>query len=342
MEVQAMSKKVQVGLLSPFFLPLAGYEESARHLDLDLVMVTPNRINWKSQEVYGLIYNGQAWIEDNVPLPRSLYNRYYGPKPKIVSRLEAALGKNKIFNHITRFDKWIIHQLLAKSTLKAYLPATALYTPQQLTHYLGRFGRVILKPVSGQLGTKIYLITAERGVYYLHHGTKSAIAHFFSLEDLLANLESVIDKDFLIQEFLPLASVDGRVFDVRFLVQKNGKGEWQVTGMLSRLALRYSYVTNLSQAILPVEEVLGKLLPNLDIVTKLTEISITAAQMVEGSLGSLGELSVDFGLGSKGSVWIIELNAKPMKSIFAGLADNQLMQTIYSQPLLYALYLASV
>jgi glutathione synthase/RimK-type ligase-like ATP-grasp enzyme len=336
-----MSGKVRIGLLSPFFVPLTGYEESAHHLCVDLVMVTPGRINWKTHEVLGLVYDGQAWTEDTVSLPPSLYNRYYGPKPKIVDRLETILGKNKVFNHVTRFDKWVIHQLLSKSKLKDHVPATAPYSPQQLTLFLERFGRVILKPTSGQLGTSIYLVAVDGGVYYLHYGTKSPIAHFFSLDDLLTRVGELVDQDFLVQEFLPLASVDGRVFDIRLLVQKNGRGQWQVTGMLSRLAMNYSYITNLSQAIAPVRVILGKLLPNFNVMAKLTELSIQAAQITEGSLGSLGEISVDFGLDIAGRVWIIELNAKPMKSTFEALGDPQLMLTIYSQPLHYALHLAN-
>ena len=117
-----MSEKLTIGLLSPFFQPIPGYEQAAINLDMNLVIVTPKRVDWAKKEVAGLLWNGQEWVRDSVSIPRSLYNRYYGPKPKIVSRLELVIGKDKIFNHVTRFNKWTIHQVLSKSSLQPLLP----------------------------------------------------------------------------------------------------------------------------------------------------------------------------------------------------------------------------
>ena len=335
-----MPSKPRIGLLSPFFKPISAYEQPAWDLNLELVVVTPSRIDWKTHQVRGLVWNGQAWIDETVPFPQALYNRYYGSKPKVVSRLENIIGRNRVFNHITRFDKWVLHQILAKSDLKKLLPSTDVFTAKGLINYMERFGQVIVKPDAGQLGTRIYLVVKD-GDFHLHYGTKSPIASFSSKEDLLSRLEPMVNKGFLLQRYIPLASVDGRAFDLRFLVQKNRKGVWQVSGMLSRLALRYSYITNVSQAIVRVEETLTKAFPQKHLVPQLQELSIKGAQIAEESLGSLGELSVDFGLDQDGRIWIIELNAKPMKSIFQALDDTQLMQEIYRQPLCYALHLAT-
>ncbi len=336
-----MSNQRRIGLLSPFFLPIAAYEKPANDLNIGLVIVTPNRIDWKRQKVQGLLWTGEAWIEDSVVLPRAHYNRFYGPKPKVVDRLEGLLGKNKVFNHITRFNKWSIHQLLAESKLKAYLPATELYTPKQLKAYVERFKQVIVKPVSGQLGTQIYLVREEAGIYYLHCGTTSPVAVFSSLRDLLVKLESFAHNDFLVQQYVTFASVQGRIFDIRFLIQKGGAGNWHVSGRLSRVALSYSYITNVSQAIVETDEILLQAFPGRHLLPTLTELSLEAARIVEASLGSLGEISVDLCLDDQERVWIIELNAKPMKSIFAHLGKGELMQEIYKQPLLYALHLAA-
>ncbi|NMB19264.1 MAG: hypothetical protein GX979_00220 [Firmicutes bacterium] len=336
-----MSPKTQIGLLSPFFKPIPGYEEAAQDLNVDLVIVTPRRIDWMNHKVHGLVYNGQRWEEEDVPLPPSLYNRYYGPKPKVVSRLETILGKNKVFNHVTRFDKWWIHQLLAGTSLKTYLPKTSLYTPQRLLDYLSRFKQVILKSAHGQLGTRVYLVVADGEYLHLHQGTLSPVISFRSTDELLEHLEPALSPDFLLQQYIPLASIDGRAFDLRLLLQKGQTGTWEIPGVLSRLAMRHAYVTNICQAILFGEDALRSAFPGRNIMPELVDVSIRVAHIVEGSLGSLGELSVDFGLDFEGKVWIIELNAKPMKHMFADLGDMHLTRTIYCQPLLYALYLAS-
>lgn len=337
-----MSSKTRIGLLSPFLGPIRGYEEAAAILDLDLVIVTPGKIDWKSLTVHGLIWSDQSWILTTIPIPDAFYNRYYGPKPKTVDRLEAIIGKNKVFNHITRFDKWALHQLFSKSPLKQLLPATAPFTTQTLFDFLERFGQVILKPAEGQLGVKVYLLRKEQQNYYLHQGAKSPIASFHSTSELLTRIESLVSQDFLVQQFIPLATVEGRVFDLRCLVQKDELGVWQVTGTLSRIAFRYSYITNVSQSIVKTEDILQKAFPTKDLLPELMELSLKGAQIAEESLGSLGELSVDFGLDHEGRIWIIELNAKPMKSMFEALGDHDLLQKIYQQPLSYALHLVRV
>ena len=43
----------------------------------------------------------------------------------------------------------------------------------------------------------------------------------------------------------------------------------------------------------------------------------------------------------QGRIWIIELNGKPMKSMFSALGDARLMKTVYERPLCYALHLCS-
>lgn len=336
-----MSQHLPIGLLSHFFQPISGYEQAANRLNLSLAIITPGSIDWNSQKVQALVWNGMSWDPQTIPLPKAIYNRFYGPKPQVVDRLEAILGPNKVFNHITRFNKWVIHNILTDSDLKPYLPATTLYTPESLLSYLNHYGQVILKPLQGKLGSRVYLLTKKARSYFIHHGSNYPIATIKTGKELLAKLDPILVRPFLIQQFVPLARLDGRVFDLRFLVQKESQGLWKVSGRLSRQALRYSYITNLSQAITPVEGVLETTFPGSNFLATLDTISIKGAQIAEQSLGSLGELSVDFGLDAEGKIWIIELNAKPMKFIFQALDDPMLLQEIYELPLHYARHLAT-
>ena len=68
-------------------------------------------------------------------------------------------------------------------------------------------------------------------------------------------------------------------------------------------------------------------------------ISIKAACLLEKQLGHLAELSVDFGLDHANKLWIIEINGKPDKQLYAELDDPKLMEQVYLTPLEYALYL---
>src|SRR5690554_5661326 len=115
-----MRNRTTVGLLSPYLAPFSAYEQAANDLNLALVVVTPQRILWGTRRVRGLVWGGTKWQERIVPLPLSMYNRFYGPEPVIVSRLEKIIGQNKIFIHLTQFDKWEAHNILAASELNPF------------------------------------------------------------------------------------------------------------------------------------------------------------------------------------------------------------------------------
>lgn len=336
-----MAEQRRIGLLTPFFQPIPAYGGPASRLGVELAIVTPRRINWSTEEVEALVWDGASWQLATVPLPRAFYNRFYGPKPQVVNRLELLVGKNKVFNHVTRFDKLTIHQALSRSPLLPHLPRSQRYSPEGLRELLKDLGEVILKPRTGQLGLLIYLIRKRGKRVLVHHGTQSPIATFGGVDELLTWLEEVADSGWLIQQFIPAAAIDGRIFDVRILVQKDAAGTWQPSGALSRVALRYSYITNVSQAILPAARALEQAFPETSFLPQLEELSLKAAQLAEGALGSLGEVSVDFCLDTAGKIWIIELNGKPMKSMFGALGATELVKRVYERPLSYALHLCS-
>lgn len=336
-----MEKTVTIGLLAPAFMPLTGYEETARDLGLRLAVVTPQKIRWTTRQVDALIWQDNRWHNKVTSLPTSMYNRFYSPKQPFIDAIEKIIGRDKIFNHITRFDKWEMHTILENSLLRRYMPPTALYSSQSLQDYLKRYDSVILKPRLGHLGYQILLIQQDSSGYYLHHGSKYPVASYSNLQDLNKQLSQHLSTDYLIQQFIPFSTLDGRVFDVRALVQKGATGTWEVTGLISRIALKYSYVTNISVQVIPGEEALLKAFPNLDLLAPLVKASIKGAQIVEQSLGSLGEISVDFAFDEQGTMWIIELNGKPMKSIFKELNDPITLKKVYNTPLAYARYLAT-
>ena len=336
-----MREQVTVGILTPFFAPQTGYESVANDLDVNLVVVTPERIRWKTGEVQSLIWNGGSWDSKVVPLPQAMYNRFYGPKPQVISALEKILGRNKVFNHVTHFDKWELYNILVNSSLRTCTPPTALYTPNTLASYLRKFKYAILKPRLGHLGYKVLLVSQDTQGYHLYQGSKYPVSSYVSFEDLTAKLKEAISPNFLVQRFIPLASLEGKIFDLRCLVQKDGQSSWTVTGLVSRVALSYSYITNISQAILPGEVVLEQAFPHSNLLAQIKEISIKGAQIAEQSLGSLGEISVDLGLDDRGQIWIIELNGKPMKGIFRELQDTNTIERIFQMPLAYARHLAT-
>lgn len=336
-----MNKIVPVGLLTPSFSPLTGYEKNAQALGIKLVVVVPSKIRWASGQVEALILQEEKWIKRITSLPKAFYNRFYGPKPPVVDALEKIIGKDQVFNHVTQFDKLKLHAIFENSALQEYMPSTSLFSPDTLQEYLEKYSAAILKPRYGHLGYQILLVRTDHNGYHLHHGSKHPTASFNNFQKLSLTLSKSLSSNCIIQKFIPFSTLNDRIFDVRALVQKDSTGTWQVSGLVSRVALSYSYITNISVAIIPGEEALKEAYPHTDYISLLRKISVKGAQIAEQSLGSLGEISVDFALDRQGKVWIIELNGKPTKAVFKKLDNGQILERVYQTPLEYARYLAT-
>ena len=89
-----MAEQTCIGLLPPLFQPITAYERAAASLGVELAVVTPARIDWQAEQVEALVWSGADWQTKTVDLPRAFYNRY-GPKPKVVNRLELLGGKRQ-------------------------------------------------------------------------------------------------------------------------------------------------------------------------------------------------------------------------------------------------------
>ena len=54
----------------------------------------------------------------------------------------------------------------------------------------------------------------------------------------------------------------------------------------------------------------------------IDDISVKAAEVLDGPLGTLGELSADFLLDSAMNLWLVELNGKPQKCIYSDIKTS--------------------
>ncbi|MDQ0339027.1 hypothetical protein J2S00_001813 [Caldalkalibacillus uzonensis] len=137
--------------------PLRDYE-MAKLLNVDLLVFRPRGIKWSKNKIRGRIYKNGKWERKTCPFPAAVYNRLYSSNRTVVHKLERAIGKGKVFNCITRFDKWEIYNILRESAIHHYVLATYLYHPSNLIPLLKKYNKLILKPSKGQLGRRVYLI----------------------------------------------------------------------------------------------------------------------------------------------------------------------------------------
>lgn len=100
---------------------------------------------------------------------------------------------------------------------------------------------------------------------------------------------------------------------------KNIRGSWSITGVGARLAGKGSITTHVPRGG-SVEDPF-KLLSSLfgpedstDLLNKVKSTAIQIARQIERASGlSHGEMSMDLGVDTLGTLWFFEANAKPMK-----------------------------
>jgi len=329
------------------FGPLTPFAETVSQLagpeGVAVTVFSPGDVDLASGRVQAHRYLGVrgGWRTEESALPRVVWNRYFrrdeGSLLRELQRRGASLINEGVLN------KWEAHRCLqADAGLEGHLPETELLTrAEQVTGMLSRHPVVFLKPVSGSVGRGI--IRAELqddGLIRLQYvstetgGVRRAYATPYLLDRWLTGRGRA--GRFIVQEGLDLRSFQGRPADVRVLVQKDGRGRWQVTGMGARVAAPGRFTSNLHTGGegLPVEM--------LDTRTEeLASLAIQTARRLEKAEGPMGEFGLDFGIDTGGKIWYIEQNGQPGRTILKHLGRWDLWNLAHLRPVQYARYLAT-
>lgn len=335
-----MDKKPLIGLLCSN-ISTEAYKNIDIEPPIELMQFTPEDINWNDKRISGLILENGVWKKGIRDFPVVVYNRCYTRSTGITRRLERYIGQGKVFNIYTMFDKYETYNFFYDSRLAEYMIPTWPYDPILLIRKLSNGESALIKPAKGSLGSGVIKLNKIGNEYFAYLQTVYPDAVFSTTRELFFYINKVMVKNpyYIIQPFINFMKDEDSVFDMRFLVQKNGDGVWQITADLCRMSFDDFYVTNLAYEIIPVQDVLKQLDLDETIMTQMKDISIEAAMIIEEKVGPFGELCVDFGIEENGRLWIIEINGKPDKSLFKEIS-HEIYRKALITPLQYAEYLA--
>lgn len=272
-------------------------------------------------------------------MPKAIYNRCNNLSPRLQLRIERMIGPKRCFNLVNRLNKWKVYECLATSHLTPYLPDTHIYCDISLLDALYKYQQVFIKPFHGYRGNGVYKLelTPDKRISLAHHCTtaQSIQNQQEMLNDTLKKITA--NNQYLIQEGLTFILFEQKHFDIRILLQKNIRGKWCVSSMISRIAYYGFFNTGLTSAVMPADKLLMTLFPDnyANMLQHLKSIGLEVAPIVEQLYGHMGELSVDFGITQDGQPKIIEVNGQPQKSIH----PYQDYRDIFRNPIHYAHYL---
>lgn len=309
--------------------------------DAELFSFTPKGIDWFGKTIRGICFRNGKWVRERFPFPAVVVNRCYEPDRAVLERLACAIGPGRVFNAVNRFDKLDVYRLLTR-WLKPHLPDTLPYDREAAAFFLEKHKIVYFKPRTGRKGEGVYRMERkDPGEIHLghHHFSPASISQ--GTDAALDLLDGLIGSvPYLMQQGVDVRQLEGHSFDIRALVQKNRKGRWSVTNVISRSAHPGCYNTSLCEKVSFAEEVLGSLYPPERVRSILQDVynaGMRSAEILELDAGiHLGEIGVDFGLDPNGHVWIIEVNGMPQKDLYEDVGQRSKVDL---KPIQYARYL---
>lgn len=143
-------------------------------------------------------------------------------------------------------------------------------------------------------------------------------------------------RPYLLQKGIQLAKTNGKLFDIRVMVQKTKKGEWISTAVFAKIGSPGKIATNYNQG-----GSLGLFQPTLtgagfhstsiqSTEEALKQLGVSVAKNFDRHLKGFQELGLDVAVDNKEKLWILEVNTRPQIYPLKYLKDKKLYHRILS------------
>lgn len=326
-----------------------------QELGMDVFVFTPSDVDSSRDRINALEYSPDTrrWYRRWRPFPHVIYDRCRIQKNERFQQLlrfRARYGHLLFLNRPLR-NKWTIHQALhAVRRFRPHLPECELvHSTSDIHRMLQRHDTVFLKPINGTGGRGILRVsrsTSISGVYNIsgRDASRRIISPRRMYAPMLGSYLSrfTMKGTYLVQEGIDLELPSGRVHDYRMLVQKNGSGEWEVTGCVGRVGPPRSVTSNLHGGgkAMPMSELLDRWIPDRDKQEEVREeayrLGVDVCRFLEDKYAALCELALDLAIDKSGQVLLLEVNPKPSREVFSQIGDREAYRQALIRPLEYA------
>jgi hypothetical protein len=329
---------------------LAFYEEGARLYGLKPCYLRLDDLKPNQVTVPAYIKSGGKYRRVHIPVPRVIHNRalLFRAREKIKLN-KIAEGRFIVFNRWNRYSKFYIHSLLwINSDFRSHMAHTVSGTVENLRQMMKVHDVLFIKPNSGSIGVGIMRLVridkSWRLSYAVWENGRKQWRHTLFTDTLPSHLVRKLQtRRFHIQEGLPLATYKGHPFDLRVSVQKDISGEWQVTGMVGKVAAAGKFLSNVGQGgkAQPLSVLLTEY-PELQTETvesQVGEFALCVVQQLEKTLHGLSDVGLDIGLTKEGVPLFIECNGRDQRYAFRNARMIKEWKATYANPMGYARYL---
>ncbi|OOR06662.1 hypothetical protein BW897_30735 [Bacillus cereus] len=266
------------------------------------------------------------------------YHRRWGFDIKIDQNKNVWISKTHASPPRVKGNKQRMYSFLQTDEyVSSLFPETMqLNETQDLWLLLDKYRHVVLKPISGSLGTGIIkLLIDSNDQCEMQYGNQTL--KDLNKKQLLAHVQKKMKpKPYLVQEYIQLAKIENCPFDVRVIVQqKSTEFTYIVTGIYAKVAQEGYFTTNLAKKgkVLTLQQAIDR--SHLNKVTTIDELVKNIDHAALQIAQKLGEISphhriwgLDVGIDHHGKIWIIEANSNPGMKGFKKLENKSMYKMI--------------
>lgn len=232
---------------------------------------------------------------------------------------------------VDRLAKWKMHRFYARHPeISKFLPPAAILTPKSLADFINRYGTVYIKANTIHTGKGIVKAwKSPDGYHYVR--VRGKVKHAPSTAYLCEKVKEISQKDlFIVQKGVKLATINGRPYDIRVMMMRDGAREWKFAGMVAKVHGPDSIVSNVRRGggyVTSVENALAQSKFDRtriqDIKKQLMELSRKIILYSEKYPFYSFQSGIDLAVDTAGRVWIIEVNLhNPSHGLFKRLKDK--------------------
>lgn len=328
--------------------------EANREAGTRLNFITTRGVDYRRRRVWGTYYDRRAkrWMSKYFPFPHVLYVR--GGSGAGVRRIASRFDEKGIprINSLIAFDKGDLFEKLSRDeTVKQYLPFTKIVDNWKTARrYIRSMGNVYIKACHGRRGMQVIQVSKvkHRGYLYRHSHLGSLVhnraEHFKDMETVLRRFFGA--RRVIIQQAIDTVKTnEDHAVDFRAEVQRNGRGDIEITAIPIRVGRRKSPISTHGDAY-QFHHYLPKLFPHYSedqleaLKDRIRDFLNKIYTSVERHYGRFGEIGIDFGVDRNGDIWLIECNAQSAKVSVGKAYGTTTIRRLYLNPLEYAKGLA--
>lgn len=108
------------------------------------------------------------------------------------------------------------------------IPTTRIEQVSDITKGLSIYDCVVLKPIGGERGKGIFIISKKGRKFKVGYQKEENIISKRKLKELF---NEHLSKKYILQKYISSHSLNGDPFDCRIHFEKNGQGKWEVAKM---------------------------------------------------------------------------------------------------------------